>query len=137
MSHPWALSFLGLPAFLSYFGSAMLLLLLFGFIYTRLTAHDEFELIRHGKSAAAVALGGSLLAFALPLCSAIVHSLSLVDFLIWGVIAMIIQIVTFFAVRVFLPNLSQRITNDELSAGIFVALTSLSVGAINAACMTP
>jgi len=137
MSHPWALSFLGLPAFLSYFGSAMLLLLLFGFIYTRLTAHDEFELIRHGKSAAAVALGCSLLAFALPLCSAIVHSLSLVDFLIWGVIAMIIQIVTFFAVRVFLPNLSQRITNDELSAGIFVALTSLSVGAINAACMTP
>jgi putative membrane protein len=137
MSHPWALSFLGLPAFLSYFGSAMLLLLLFGFIYTRLTAHDEFELIRHGKSAASVALGGSLLAFALPLCSAIVHSLSLVDFLIWGVIAMVIQIVTFFAVRVFLPNLSQRITNDEVSAGIFVALTSLSVGTINAACMTP
>jgi putative membrane protein len=137
MSHPWALSFLGLPAFLSYFGSAMLLLLLFGFIYTRLTAHDEFELIRHGKSAAAIALGGSLLAFALPLCSAIVHSVSLVDFLIWGVIALVIQIITFFAVRVFLSNLSQRISNNELSAGIFVALTSLSVGAINAACMTP
>jgi putative membrane protein len=137
MSHPWALSFVGLPAFLSYFGSAMLLLLLFGFIYTRLTAHDEFELIRHGKSAAAIALGGSLLAFALPLCSAIVHSVSLVDFLIWGVIALLIQIVTFFAVRVFLSNLSQRISNNELSAGIFVALTSLSVGAINAACMTP
>ena len=137
MSHPWALSFLGLPAFLSYFGIAMLLLLLFGFIYTRLTAHDEFELIRQGKSAAAIALGGSLLAFALPLCSAIVHSVSLVDFLIWGVIALVIQIVTFFAVRVFLSNLSQRISNNELSAGIFVALTSLSVGAINAACMTP
>ena len=137
MSHPWALSFVGLPAFLSYFGIAVLLLLLFGFIYTRLTAHDEFELIRHGKSAAALALGGSLLAFALPLCSAIVHSVSLVDFLIWGVIALVIQIVTFFAVRVFLTNLSQRISNNELSAGIFVALTSLSVGAINAACMAP
>ena len=137
MSHPWALSFLGLPAFLSYFGVAMVLLLLFGFIYTRLTAHDEFELIRHGKPAAAMALGGSLLAFALPLCSAIVHSVSLVDFVIWGVIAMVIQIGTFFAVRVFLTNLSQRISNDELSAGLFVALASLSVGAINAACMTP
>jgi putative membrane protein len=137
MSHPWALSFLGLPAFLSYFGIAMLLLLLFGFIYTRLTAHDEFALIRQGKSAAAIALGGSLLAFALPLCSAIVHSVSLVDFLIWGVIALVIQIATFFAVRVFLTNLSQRISNNEMSAGLFVALTSLSVGAINAACMTP
>ena len=137
MSHPWALSFLGLPAFLSYFGVAMLLLLLFGFIYTRLTAHDEFELIRQGKLTAAIALGGSLLAFALPLCSAIVHSVSLVDFLIWGVIAMVIQIATFFVVRVFLTNLSQRISDNELSAGLFVALTSLSVGAINAACMTP
>jgi putative membrane protein len=137
MSHPWALSFLGLPAFLSYFGVAMLLLLMFGFIYTRLTAHDELELIRHGKPAAAIALGGSLLAFALPLCSAIVHSVSLVDFLIWGVIAMVIQIATFFAVRIFLTGLSQRISNNEISAGLFVALTSLSVGAINAACMTP
>jgi putative membrane protein len=137
MSHPLALSLLGLPAFLSYFGVAMLLLLLFGFIYTRLTAHDEFELIRHGKPAAAIALGGSLLAFALPLCSAIVHSVSLVDFVIWGVIAMVIQIVTFFAVRIFLTGLSQRISDNEVSAGLFVALTSLSVGAINAACMTP
>jgi putative membrane protein len=137
MTHPWALSFVGLPAFLSYFAVAILLLLLFGFIYTRLTAHDEFELIRHGKSAAAVALGGSLLAFVLPLCSAIIHSVSLVDFLIWGGIAMVIQIATFFAVRVFLNNLSQRISNNELSAGLFVALASLSVGAINAACMTP
>jgi putative membrane protein len=137
MSHPWALSFIGLPAFLSYFAIAILLLLLFGFIYTRLTAHDEFELIRHGKSAAAIALGGSLLAFVLPLCSAIIHSVSLVDFVIWGVIAMVIQVGTFFAVRVFLTNLSQRISNNELSAGVFVALASLSVGAINAACMTP
>jgi putative membrane protein len=137
MSHPWALSFAGLPAFLSYFGCAMLLLLLFGLIYTRLTAHDEFELIRHGKSSAAIALGGSLLAFALPLCSAIVHSVSLIDFVIWGLIALVIQIATFFAVRIFLANLSQRITNNEMSAGLFVALASLSVGAINAACMTP
>jgi putative membrane protein len=137
MSHPWALSFVGLPAFLSYFAIAIVLLLVFGFIYTRLTAHDEFELIRHGKPAAAIALGGSLLAFALPLCSAIIHSVSLVDFVIWGVIAMVIQIGTFFAGRVFLTNLSQRISNNEVSAGLFVALASLSVGAINAACMTP
>jgi putative membrane protein len=137
MSHPWTLSFVGLPAFLTYFAVAVVLLLLFGVIYTRLTAHDEFALIRQGKTTAAVALGGSLLAFVLPLCSAIVHSVSLVDFVIWGTIALVIQIATFFAVRVFLPNLSQRISDNELAAGLFVALTSLAVGAINAACMSP
>jgi putative membrane protein len=137
MSHPWTLSFVGLPAFLTYFAIAIVLLLLFGVIYTRLTAHDEFALIRQGKSAAAVALGGSLVAFVLPLCSAIVHSVSLVDFVIWGLIALAIQIATFFGVRILLPNLSQRISNDEMAAGVFVALTSIAVGAINAACMTP
>ena len=137
MSHPWALSFVGLPAFLTYFAISIVLLLLFGLIYTRLTAHDEFALIRQGKSAAAVALGGSLLAFVLPLCSAIIHSASLVDFVIWGTIALVIQIATFFAVRIFLPNLSQRISDNEMAAGLFVALASLAVGTINAACMTP
>ena len=78
-----------------------------------------------------------LLAFALPLCSAIIHAATLLDFVIWAAIAMAIQIVTFFGVRVFLNNLSQRITHNEVSAGLFVALTSLAVGAINAACMTP
>jgi putative membrane protein len=53
------------------------------------------------------------------------------------VIALVIQIATFFAVRIFLPNLSQRISNDEMAAGLFVALASIAVGAINAACMTP
>ncbi|HTY93035.1 MAG TPA: DUF350 domain-containing protein [Steroidobacteraceae bacterium] len=137
MSHPWALSFVGLPAFLGYFATAIVLLVLFGYIYSHLTAHDEFALIRKGQAAAAIALGGSLLAFALPLCSAIVHAASLVDFVIWGLIAMLIQVITFFGVRVVLQNLSQRISNNEVSAGLFVALTSLAVGAINAACMTP
>ncbi len=137
MSHPLTLSFVGLPAFLAYFGVAVVLLLLFAVIYTRLTAHDEFALIRQGKPAASVALGGSLIGFVLPLCSAIVHSVSLVDFVIWALIALVIQIVTFFVVRLFLPNLSQRISNDEMAAGTFVALTSVAIGAINAACMTP
>ncbi len=137
MPHQVTLSFVGLPAFLSYFALAVVLLLVFALIYTRLTTHDEFALIRQGKAAAAVALGGSLIAFVLPLCSAIIHSVSLLDFLIWGGIAILIQIVTFFGVRVFVPNLSERITANDMAAGLFVALASVAVGAVNAACMTP
>jgi putative membrane protein len=137
MSHQWTLSLVGLPAFASYFAVALVLLLLFALIYTQLTTHDEFALIRQGNAAAAVALGGSLIAFVLPLCSAIIHSVSLLDFVIWAAIALVIQIATFFVVRISIPQLSQRITSNELSAGLFVALASVAVGAINAACMTP
>lgn len=136
MSH-WTLWLVGLPSFLAYFGVAVGLILIFAFIYTQITEHDEFALIRAGKSAAAVALGGSLIAFVLPLCSAIIHSASLTDFVIWAAIALIIQLATFFAVRVFIPNLSERIARDEMASGLFVALASIAVGAINAACMTP
>jgi putative membrane protein len=136
MSH-WTLWLAGLPAFLIYFGVSIGLLLIFAFVYTQITEHDEFALIREGKSAAAVALGGSLVAFVLPLCSAIIHSVSLVDFVIWAAIALVIQLATFFAVRVFIPNLSQRIAHNEMASGLFVALASVAVGAINAACMTP
>src|SRR5947208_592187 len=134
MPHAWTLSLAGLPAFLSYFAVAIVLLLLFGFIYTRLTSHDELALIRQGKAAAAVALGGSLIAFVLPLSSAIIHSVSLLDFVIWAAIALVIQLATFFGVRMFVPNLSQRISDNEMASGLFVALVSIAVGTINAAC---
>ena len=137
MPHQLSVSLVGLPGFLSYLGVALVLLLVFAFVYTRITSHDEFALIREGKAAAAVALGGSLIAFVLPLASAIVHSVSLIDFVIWAAIALLIQVATFFVVRIFVPNLSQRISANEMAAGTFVALASIAVGAINAACMTP
>jgi putative membrane protein len=137
MNHPWIASLAGLPAFLLYFVVAIAVLLLFGYVYTRLTSHDEFGLIRAGNSTAAIALGGSLIAFVLPLCSALIHSVSLIDFLVWAGIAFAIQVATFFTARIFDSNLSARIARNELSAGIFVATASIAVGLINAACMTP
>lgn len=137
MTNAWTLSLAGLPSFLAYFVAAAIALLVYAFAYTKLTTHNEWALINQGKSSPAIALGGSLIAFALPLSSALVHSVSIVDFLIWALIAFVIQIATYFTVRMFVSNLSERITNNEMSAGIFVATASLAVGLLNAACMAP
>jgi putative membrane protein len=137
MSHPWTLSLSGLVPFLSYFIPALVLVMCFGAVYSRLTPHNEFGLIKAGNSAAAIAFGGSLIGFVLPLCTAIVHSVSLLDFLIWGLIALIVQLLTFSVVRLFIPGLSQRISEDQAAAALFVALSSVAVGLVNAACMTP
>jgi putative membrane protein len=137
MSHPWTLSFAGLLPFLTYFVPAVILVMIFGAVYSRLTPHNEFALIKSRNAAAAIAFGGSLIGFVLPLCTAVVHSVSLLDFLIWGVIALIVQLLTFFGVRLFVPNLPQRITDNETAAAVFVALASVAIGLVNAACMTP
>ena len=137
MSHPWTLSLSGLLPFLMYFVPALVLVVCFGAVYSRLTPHNEFGLIKSGNSSAAIAFGGSLIGFVLPLCTAIVHAVSLLDFMIWGLIALIVQLLTFAAVRLFIPGLSQRIVDDQTASAIFVALSSVAVGLVNAACMTP
>ncbi|MEO8670808.1 MAG: DUF350 domain-containing protein [Tahibacter sp.] len=126
----------GLPAFLSYFGIAVALTLLFGFVYVSLTPHAEFALIKENKPAAAIAFGGAIIGFALPLHAAITHSVNLIDCVLWGVIALIVQIFAFFAVRLILRDLPDRIARDERAAGIFAASVSIAIGLLNAASMT-
>ena len=137
MTHDWTQLFAGLPPFLEYFAAAIGLLLAFAFLYTLATPHDELALIRQGKPAAAVALGGSLLGFVLPEAFAIVHAVTLLEFAIWAVIALVIQLAAYFVVRLFVPDLSRRIAGDEMATAVLVAVVSLAVGILNAACMTP
>ena len=126
----------GLPAFLSYFGVAIALTVVFCVGYTWLTPHHEWTLIRQGVPAASLAFSGSLLGFVLPLASAIAHSVNLLDCLLWGAIALLVQWLAFLALRLLLRDLPQRISNNDMAAAILVAVMSLAAGILNAACMT-
>ena len=128
-------SLAGLPAFLVYFCTAIVAVVAYLFVYTRVTPHNEFQLIRDNDPAAAIALGLSLLGFVLPVVSAIAHSANVWDCLIWSAIALIVQIVVYYIVKIPVPNLSARIAAGELAAAIWLGLASLAAGALNAACM--
>ena len=123
--------------FVSYILGAAVLFALFQFIYTRITPHKEFELIRSGNVAAAVALGGAIIGFAIPASNVIAHSISLLDFVVWAVIAALVQLLAFLVTSLVLKGTSERIKKGELAAGIYVAAVAISVGMLNAACMTP
>ncbi len=128
-------SLAGLPAFLVYFCTALVAVMAYLFIYTHITPHNELTLIRANVPSAAIALGLSLLGFVLPVVSAIAHSANVVDCLIWSAIALIVQIVVFFIVKIPVPNLSARIEAGELAPAIWLGLASLAAGALNAASM--
>src|SRR5215831_15951433 len=128
-------SLAGLPAFLAYFCTAFIAVVIYLFIYTRVT-HDEFELIRNNVPGAAVALGLSLLGFTLPVASAIAHAANLLDCVVWSLIALVVQLVIFFVVRVPVPDLSRRIAKGELAPAIWLGLASLAGGTLNAASMS-
>jgi putative membrane protein len=126
----------GLPYFLLYFGIAVALVALYLFVYAFVTAHNEFALIRQNVLSAALSLGLSLIGFALPLSSAIVHARNVLDLILWGLVALAVQIIVYWLVRLVLPNLSERIASGELSSALFLGAASLAAGIINAASMT-
>lgn len=129
-------SLAGLPAFLAYFAVAVALLFAFVRIYTWVTPHDELGLIRANNSAAALAFGGTIVGFAWPLSSAITNSLSLLDCVLWGAVALVVQVLTFVVLRLILKELPERITRGEVAAGAFSGAAAIAVGILNAACMT-
>jgi putative membrane protein len=126
----------GVPAFLSYFAIGAGLIVLFCLVYVRLTPHAEFALIKENKPAAAIAFGGALIGFALPLHAAISHAVSLLDCVLWGVVALIVQLFAFFAVRAVISDLPGRIARDERAAGIFSAAVAIAIGLVNSASMS-
>jgi putative membrane protein len=111
--------------------------LIFMAIYRLITPHNEGALIRQGNTAAAIALGGAVIGYVLPLTSALAHTASLPEFVAWAALAGVIQIVAFWIVRrLALPDVSARIERGEVSTAIYLLMISLAVGLLNAACMT-
>ena len=131
------ISLAALQSFLFYMATALVLTLIYVVVYIWVTPHPEFKLIRENNIAASVAFAGSLVGFAIPLSSVIANSAALVDCVIWGIIAIVVQIVIFFLVRVPLPEISERIEKGETSSGLWLGAASLTGGVLNAACMTP
>jgi putative membrane protein len=131
-----AISMAGLPAFLLYFALGVALIACFTAVYLRLTAHDEIALIRGGNLSAAVALGGNVTGFSIPLEKAIAQASSIPDLVLWAIAAMIIQFGAYGVARILIPELSRKIEEDRLPSAAMLAVIAVISGTLAAASMT-
>lgn len=125
-----------LPNFLAYLGTAIALLAAFVAIYLYVTPYDEINLIRANNTAAAISLSGAIFGFAMPIANVIAHSDTLLDLVFWGVVAGVVQLLAWGVARVALPKLQENIAAGRMAPATLVAALSVTVGLINAACMT-
>jgi len=130
------ISMAGLPAFLLYFVVGTALIAAFTVIYLRMTAHDEIALIRGGNLSAAIALGGNLIGFAVPLEKAISQASSIPDCVLWAVAAMLVQFAAYGLARMIIPELSRKIAEDRLPSAVMLAVIAVISGTLAAASMT-
>ena len=123
----------GLPIFMLHGGTAILMLIVGAFIYSKITPWNELDLIMEGNTAAAVSFSGAILGIAIPLAAALSSSISIWEIVVWGSVAIILQITVFLILDLVLPNLSEQIKANKIAAGIFIASNKTALALMNAA----
>ena len=113
-------------SFLLYFAASLTAMAIFGTLYMAVTSHDEMALIRQGNTAAAISLSGAVIGFTLPLSSAIIHSVSLIDMLVWSAIAIVVQLGVFLLIDRCLRQISKHIEAGNVAAGTTLAAASIA-----------
>ena len=126
----------GIDEFLVYLAASLLLLAIFVCIYIWITPYRELALIRQGNAAAAASLSGTVLGFAIPLSNAIAQSVNIAEMAMWGIVALVVQILVFFVVTRLIPDIGRHIPEGRIASGIFLGAISLATGLLNSACMT-
>jgi putative membrane protein len=133
----WDAFGLGALSFALAFVAAGGFTLIFKAVYQVITPHNEGALIRQGNIAAAIALGGAVIGYVIPLTSALAHTESLPEFVVWALLAGVFQISAFWIVRqLAFRDLSARIEAGDVATALYLLMISLAVGLLNAACMT-
>ena len=76
-----------------------------------------------------------MIGFALPLTSSIGHADGVIDMVIWGLIALIVQVGVYYLARIPIPDLSRRIEAGEIAPALWLGAASVTAGMLNAASM--
>ncbi|MDX4062826.1 DUF350 domain-containing protein [Aliarcobacter skirrowii] len=126
-------------SFLGFFFTALILIVAFLYLYAIVTPYDDYQLIFEEKNvAAALGFGGAIIGVSIPLYSALSNSISYIDFAIWGVVAIVIQLIFAFIVTRVNGKFSftEKISQGVIPVGILMACLSISIGLLNAGSMS-
>jgi putative membrane protein len=125
----------GLPVLVLQFAVTLGLLGVGAAIYMALTPFHERELIAAGNAAAGIVLAGTLVALAIPLAATLATSQVTLDILIWGTVALAIQLATFRLAALLVPGLRAMIEQGNAAAACVLTGIQLAVALLNAGAM--
>ena len=123
----------GLPFLVAHFSVSVIVFILGIWLYITITPFNEFKLIKTGNTAASISLLGACLGIALPLSACLTSSVNSLDIIVWGSIAVIIQLFCFKVVDIIFKDVSKHINNGEVSVALVLFGFKVSIGLLNGA----
>ena len=126
----------GLPFLISHFAISIIIFLVGLWAYVKITPINEMKLIKDGNIAASISFFGACVGISIPLSTCLASSVNVADILVWGTIAVLLQLICFRGVDIFLKDLSQRISEGEISISIVLVSFKISIALLNAAAIS-
>ncbi len=125
-------------AFTLYWVSSFAIVMIFAYLYVRLTPYNELDLIQKGKIGPALTLSGAMIGYALPIAAVITHSGHLLEMVAWAFFSAFVQFVAYQIIRFLFVNF-HVIIGEKAGIAPAIVLSTLSVilGILSAACVTP
>ncbi|MBP2233226.1 putative membrane protein [Azospirillum agricola] len=125
----------GLPVLLGQLAVTLALLVVGVAVYTRITPYDERRLVADGNAAGGLTLAGSIVALAIPLAATLATSTVILDIALWGLVALILQLVAFAAATLLIRDLRGQIEAGNIASATALVGIQIGVAVINAAAM--
>ena len=127
----------GLPHLLPQFLAAVALLAAGVALYILVTPFRERELVVQGNAAAGTVLAGAIVGIAIPLAATLATSGAFLDIVVWGIVAVILQLLTVVGVSLVFHQLRRQIEGGNVAAALTLAATQIAIALLNAAVMVP
>jgi len=125
----------GLPVLVLQFATTFALLGVGAAAYMALTPFHERDLVAAGNTAAGIVVAGTLVALAIPLAATLATSTYTLDILLWGVVALVIQLATFRLAAMLVPGLQGMIEQGNVAAACVLTGIQIAVALLNAGAM--
>ncbi|SDX89975.1 putative membrane protein [Allochromatium warmingii] len=125
----------GLPILLLHFFITLALLVLGIVIYALITPFRERELIKQSNAAAGLTLGGAWIALAIPLAATLATSGVWLDIVLWGSVAVLMQLLTFGVFTLLFRDLRTAIESGNVAAAALLVGVQVAVALLNAGAM--
>jgi putative membrane protein len=126
----------GLPVLVEQFAVTLALLGAGIVCYMILTPFNEWRLVRQGNVAAGIVIAGTLVALSIPLAATLAVSVLTLDILLWGIVALAIQLATFVAATVLIRGLRAMIEGGNIAAALVLIGIQIAVALLNAGAMS-
>jgi len=125
----------GFPDFVLHGGVTLALLIAGCILHVLLTPMKEMQLIRAGNVSAGISVGAVIVGLAIPMSACLETAATVYDILIWGAVAILLQLLAFRAADLLLRDLPTRIERDEVGAALVLAGVKIAAAMVMAAAL--